>query len=59
MLLVAAALGAMRMIAFITEAGSIHRILEYLGEPPIPAHRAPGPPDGEGDFDTREGGLSG
>jgi len=37
----------MRIIAFITEAASIQRI------PEAPAAR--GPPDGEGDFDTREG----
>jgi hypothetical protein len=48
----------MRIIAFITEAASIQRILEYLGEPTQPPRIAPaarGPPDGDGDFDTREG----
>jgi len=31
----------MRIIAFITEAGSIHRILDTSVSPPIPAHRPP------------------
>jgi hypothetical protein len=40
------------------QAGDIHRILEYLGEPAHPPRIAPaarGPRRGEGDFDTREG----
>jgi len=39
-------------------ASSITRILAYLGEPtkaPHIARAARGPPDWEGDFDTREG----
>ncbi len=47
----------MRLIAFVTDSGSITRILAYLGEPTKAPHIAPaarGPP-WEEDFDTREG----
>ena len=47
----------MRRIAFVTDSGSITRILAYLGEPTKAPHIAPaarGPP-WEEDFDTREG----
>jgi hypothetical protein len=47
----------MRIIAFITEVGSIQRILEPLAEPttPPPIASARGPPHGEEGFDPREG----
>jgi hypothetical protein len=51
----------MRLIAFVTDSGSITRILAYLGEPtqaPRIAPAARGPP-GEEDFDPREGDMSG
>lgn len=41
----------MRIIAFITDVGSVQRILEHIGEPSTPPRIAPaarGPPDGEG-----------
>jgi hypothetical protein len=47
----------MRLIAFVTDSGSITRILAYLGEPTRAPHIAPaarGLPREE-DFDTREG----
>jgi hypothetical protein len=47
----------MRLIAFVTDSGSITRILAYRGEPAeVPHIAAParGPP-WEEDFDTREG----
>jgi hypothetical protein len=47
----------MRLIAFVTDSGSITRILAYLGEPTKAPHIAPaarGPP-WEEDFDTHEG----
>jgi hypothetical protein len=50
----------MRLIAFVTDSGSITRILAYLGEPAeVPHIAAParGPP-WEADFDTREGDTS-
>jgi hypothetical protein len=46
-----------RIIAFITDVGSVQWILEHIGEPTQPPRIAPaarGPPDWEGDFDTRE-----
>ncbi|MGH8586166.1 MAG: hypothetical protein ACREWE_08305 [Gammaproteobacteria bacterium] len=49
----------MRLIAFVTDSGSITRILAYLGEPTKAPYIAPagrGPP-WEEDFDTREGGT--
>ena len=50
----------MRLIGFVTESGSITRILAYLGEPTEAPHialAARGPPWPE-DFDTREGDRS-
>ncbi|MDQ3582081.1 MAG: hypothetical protein M3495_10920 [Pseudomonadota bacterium] len=48
----------MRIIAFVTDAASIQRLLGYLGEPtqaPPIAPAARSPPRWEEDFDPREG----
>jgi hypothetical protein len=47
---------AMTLIGFMTDRGSIQRILEHLGEltRPTPIASARGPPHGELDFDQRE-----
>ena len=47
----------MRIIAFVTEVGSLKRVLEHIGEPPTPSPiaAARGPPHWEEDFDPREG----
>jgi len=47
----------MRIIAFVTEVGSLKRILEHLGEPttPPPIASARGPPHREEDFDPHQG----
>ncbi len=47
----------MRLIPFVTDSGSITRILAYLGEPTQAPHIAPPVPvlPGEEHFDAREG----
>jgi hypothetical protein len=50
----------MRLIAFVTDSGSITRILAYLGEPPQAPHIAPtarGPP-WEKDFEPCQDTIS-
>jgi hypothetical protein len=47
----------MRIIAFVTDVGSIQRIFEHIREltTPPPIASARGPPHGKEDFDSREG----